>query len=573
MRRGLIVIALSLGVGIMLAGGFFTGHVVTEYRLPTYQFLQDRSRELAIFVKSARGELNSLMIERYSKEFQTTFLRLQGDGVRLPVERDGSGGGMTSFGDVVLVITHEGKIIAARSADDVDETRIEPPENGFEEYVKVSEMAEYEDYDHAPVFGRFRYNDLLFFETPDERGLAVSYTEFDGDAVCYRNAIATLDIEEGVSDIDQIEASPQDWDILYRSNPCLPLKRQLRAMEPHVAGGRMVFSPPSTIYTANSDYHWDGVSGPVAVSQRPDMDYGKMVAIDLETGNAHNISSGHRNIQGITLDREGQLWAVEHGVRGGDELNRIVEGNDYGWPLETLGTSYDGTPWEKAISYGHHDTFAPPTYAWLPSVAISGMTRIEGFDDSWDGDLLMGSLNNQSLHRIRIREDRVQFVEPIEVGKRLRHVHQHSDGRLVLWTDDHFLIFLTVSDNAGFSDLVDSYFEKQDYDAAQSRKVRDALDRCMQCHSFEPQAIAGAESNAPSLGNIYEQPIASSDYRDYTDALKDKQGRWNADNLEAFLTDPPAWAPGTSMLGVKIDDPFVVTELIGLLEEVTEAND
>ncbi|HSP56906.1 MAG TPA: PQQ-dependent sugar dehydrogenase [Halomonas sp.] len=480
---------------------------------------------------------------------------------------------MTSFGDDVVLVTYEGKIFSARSAEDVHETRIVPPDNGFDEYVRVSEMPEYEDYNHETVFGWFRYNDLLFFETSDRRGLAVSYTEFDGDAVCYRNAIATLDIDEDVSDINQVEAGPQDWDILYRSKPCLPLKRELRAMEPHVAGGRMVFSPPSTLYTANSDYHWDGVSGPVAVSQRPDMDYGKMVAIDLETGDARNISSGHRNIQGIALDREGQIWAVEHGQRGGDELNRIVEGNDYGWPSTTLGTSYDGTPWEQANSYGHHDSFDPPAFAWLPSVAISGMTRIEGFDDSWDGDLLMGSLKDQSLHRIRLREDRVEFVEPIEIGKRLRYVHQHSDGRLVLWTDDHYLIFLTVSDNAGFSDLVDSYFEKQDYDAAQSRKVRDALDSCMQCHSFESQAIAGAESNAPSLGNIYEQPIASSDYRDYSDALKDKQGRWTADNLEAFLTDPPAWAPGTSMQGVKIDDPFVVTELVGLLEEVTEAND
>jgi cytochrome c2 len=494
------------------------------------------------------------------------------DGVRVPVGREGNGGGMTSFGDAVLLVTHEGRIFSARSASDVRETAIKTPDSGFDDYVRVSEMAEYADYDHSDVFRRYRYNDLLFFETPTERKLAVSYTEFDSDAVCYRNAIATLSIDDAISDVDQLEATPEDWEILYRSEPCMPMKLHRRAIASHVAGGRMVFSPPSTIYTANGDYHWDGIRGPEPVAQRADMDYGKVVSIDLETGKARNISSGHRNIQGIALDREGQLWTVEHGPRGGDELNRIVEGNDYGWPLETLGTNYDGTPWSLAISYGHHDTFTAPTYAWLPSVAISGMTRVEGFDDSWDGDLLMGTLSGQSLHRIRIRDERVKFVEPIPVGKRLRHVHQHQDGRLVIWTDDHYLIFMTVSDNTFFNDFVDDYFEARGYDTEQSRKVSAALEGCMQCHSFEP-AVLGNNSESPNLSRVFGRSIASSDYPFYSNALRGKSGRWTSDNLEAFLADPQAWAPGTAMQGVKLDDPFVVSELVGLLEELAESHD
>lgn len=95
----------------------------------------------------------------------------------------------------------------------------------------------------------------------------------------------------------------------------------------------------------------------------------------------------------------------------------------------------------------------------------------------------------------------------------------------------------------------------------------------MQCHSFEPQSSGGAELSAPSLGNVYGKLIASSDYRHYSIALKEKQGRWTADTLEAFLTDPQAWAPGTAMQGIKIEDPFVVTELVGFIEEVSESNE
>ncbi|HSP59085.1 MAG TPA: PQQ-dependent sugar dehydrogenase [Halomonas sp.] len=574
MRKSLIIIVLSLTIVGMGMGAFFAGHVVSSYRLPSHQFLDERTLELVRFVRGVQGSLSSNEETLYSNEFQTTFLRLRADGIRLPVERSGAGGGMTSFGDTVLLVTHEGKIFASRAANDLRETNIKTPNNGFGEYARVSEMPEYEEYNHAPVFSRYRYNDLLYFETPSGRGLAVSYTEFDGAAACYRNAIASLPIEEEVSDIDQLAAEPQDWDILYRSEPCLPLKRERRAIEPHMAGGRMVFSPPFTLYTANGDYHWDGVRGPEAVAQRSDMDYGKVVSIDLETGDARNISSGHRNIQGITLDREGQLWTVEHGPRNGDELNRIVDGNDYGWPKETLGTSYDGTPWPMAISYGHHDTYTAPTFAWLPSVATSGMTRVEGFDDTWDGDLLIGGLNSQSLFRIRIRDNRAKFVEPIQIGKRLRHVHQHSDGRLVLWTDDHYLIYITVSDSNTFNDFVDRFIEQQDYDAGQSRRVRDALEGCMQCHSFEPMHIGGAEPNAPNLHQIFGQPIASSDYGFYSaTGLQNKSGRWTADNLEAFLADPEGWAPGTSMQGAGIKDPSVVTGVVSLLEEMSKDYD
>ncbi len=202
------------------------------------------------------------------------------------------------------------------------------------------------------------------------------------------------------------------------------------------------------------------------------------------------------------------------------------------------------------------------------------MTRVEGFDDSWDGDLLMGSLRGLSLHRIRIRNDYVQFVEPIHIGKRIRYVHQHTDGRIVLWTDDHYLIFLSAVDSGFFNEFVDRYFEERGYDAEQSKKVREALDGCTQCHSFEPNtgSIAG-DIETLNLSGVFGRSIASSDYRFYSPALSGKSGQWTSENLEAFLTDPQGWVPGTLMQGENIDDPFVVTEIVGLLEELAKADE
>ncbi|NOX83610.1 MAG: PQQ-dependent sugar dehydrogenase [Alphaproteobacteria bacterium] len=67
---------------------------------------------------------------------------------------------------------------------------------------------------------------------------------------------------------------------------------------------------------------------------------------------------------------------------GGDELNRIIDGGNYGWPLETLGTRYNGLPIPNTISYGRHDVYAAPVFAWLPSVAVSSLAVIDNFHES-----------------------------------------------------------------------------------------------------------------------------------------------------------------------------------------------
>jgi glucose/arabinose dehydrogenase len=146
-------------------------------------------------------------------------------------------------------------------------------------------------------------------------------------------------------------------------------------------------------------------------------------------------SYGHRNVQAATLDSRGQLWTVEHGARGGDELNNPQPGRNYGWPVITYGVDYSGA----RIGHG---TSAPgmeqPLYYWDPVIAPSGATfyAADAFPD-WRGDLFVGSLQPGRLVRLRLRDGRVVEEERyvIEPGERVRDVRQGPDGLLYLLTD------------------------------------------------------------------------------------------------------------------------------------------
>ncbi|MFC0267814.1 PQQ-dependent sugar dehydrogenase [Kushneria aurantia] len=148
-------------------------------------------------------------------------------------------------------------------------------------------------------------------------------------------------------------------------------------------------------------------------------------------------SYGHRNLQGLVVDNNDRIITHEHGPRGGDEINIITAGSNYGWPVTTHGLDYSGahiTPFET------YPGIQPPLYQWTPSIAPSGMTRYDGeLFPEWRGDLLVGSLVNREVHRIRLSDDHRQAedVEGLfgELEARIRDVRTGPDGALYLLTD------------------------------------------------------------------------------------------------------------------------------------------
>lgn len=147
-------------------------------------------------------------------------------------------------------------------------------------------------------------------------------------------------------------------------------------------------------------------------------------------------SYGHRNPQGMTESIDGkQIWAAEHGPRGGDELNLIKKGANFGWPKATFGINYNGTPITEHTSLpGMED----PVHHWTPSIAVAGINFYTGdLFPNWKGDLFVTSLGRQQLHRLRIADGVVTGDEIVLKGKgRIRDVATGSDGALYITLND-----------------------------------------------------------------------------------------------------------------------------------------
>jgi cytochrome c2 len=558
-RRVLLIVAAFVASALVLGCAFLAGYANRHAEKEPLELIRRLERLLP-----GRGRSRPVP-PRHRRHADSIFVRLQVEQGPVPVDRDGRGGGLTSFGDEVLLLTHEGRIFSASSWRDIEELEVETPDNGLAGYQRVSRTERYREFTHRPDW--LRYNDILHYRTGTGQGLALSYTEFDEENECYTTALAVLPLDSDVLSAEELSARREDWDVVYRTSPCLPLKRMSAAIEGHMAGGRIAFQEPGTLLLASGDYAWDGIYGPEKLAQAADNHYGKVMAVDLASRQARIVSIGHRNMQGIVVDGRGQPWVVEHGMRGGDELNRVVEGADYGWPAVTLGTKYNGLPHLADGTYGRHDGYTLPTFSWLPSVATSNITRIEGFHPSWDGDLLVSSLKTQSLFRVRIRDQRAIFSEQIQIGNRIRYAHQHTDGRLVLWTDERVLLFVTPSKRSAATTFVEAQLAKADYDDARRNRVQVALQDCMKCHSFE----RGVHANSPSLAGIFGAPIGATAFPRYSEGLSGRGGRWTREELTAFLADPGAFAPGTTMPDPGIEDPFVIQELVRLMEALAKA--
>jgi glucose/arabinose dehydrogenase len=229
----------------------------------------------------------------------------------------------------------------------------------------------------------------------------------------------------------------EDVQVLFRLEPKSDTRQHF--------GSRLVFDRAGYLYITLGD------RGEMERAQRPDDHAGSVIRlhddgrvpadnpfVDKPGWKPEKYTLGNRNMQGAALHpRTGELWTHEHGPQGGDEINVMRAGVNYGWPVITYGVNYGiGTQ----IGEGTHKAgMAQPLHYWVPSIAPSGMAFYSGDKfPRWRGDLFVGALRDQMLVRLRLDGEKVVNEERMLKGVlgRIRDVRQGPDGFLYLLTDE-----------------------------------------------------------------------------------------------------------------------------------------
>jgi glucose/arabinose dehydrogenase len=212
-------------------------------------------------------------------------------------------------------------------------------------------------------------------------------------------------------------------------------------------GSRLAFGPDGMLYATFGERSDASMR---RYAQQLDSHLGKIVRIRTDgsapadnpfvgqSGALPEIwSLGHRNIQAAAFDSDGRLWEIEHGPRGGDELNLVEKGKNYGWPVVSYGIEYSGRPLAGAVTA--RAGFEQPVYYWDPVIAPSGAQFYTGDAfPAWRGSLFVGGMVQKALVRLTLANNRVTGEEHLltDRSQRVRDVRQGPDGFLYIVTDE-----------------------------------------------------------------------------------------------------------------------------------------
>jgi glucose/arabinose dehydrogenase len=253
--------------------------------------------------------------------------------------------------------------------------------------------------------------------------------------------------------LDEAGNALHDVTVIYRGVPELP-EHNFSMKQ----GGRIAFAKDGTLFMSVGDRDGNRKADyDLQLAQKLDIDVGKIIHLTQDGSPAPDNpflnkpgvrpeiwAYGIRSPEGMTFAPDGTLWETEHGPRGGDELNRIQKGKNYGWPIITHGIDYPGGPIGDGITA--KEGLEQPVYYWDPVIAPSGLAAYHGkLFPAWNHSLLAGGLRGTGVYRLEIRNAKVVAEEPLltDLHTRIRDVRVGPDGAVYVLTEQKALLKLT----------------------------------------------------------------------------------------------------------------------------------
>jgi len=527
-------------------GFFFYGMISLEYKIFPYQYIM----AIKVYFKQQENQLQS------TETINTFFRRLLVKKVFIDEDLF-RGGGIATIDPYIFIITSKGKVLAYNQ----------------DTYSKVALAVE-----NVPM----NYDQLLNSDYPQKDDFKIAFFRVSG-IHAEKNGEGNIDLFVSNHFYDQqndciqhritkIELSPkgnslqseQSWNTIFTAKPCIELNPEhYVTVEPfvgHEGGGKIIEYNDSTLMVSVGEYGRNGLNKTESFSQDPNVPYGKIILVNKTSGKWSVFTEGMRNPLGLYKDQNGNIWETENGPRGGDELNIIQKGANYGWPDVSYGVWYDDSfEFNDNKPRGVHSGYIEPVYAWLNAVAPSNLTRIEGKKfDTWKGDLIIGTMKDKSLQRVRLSVDnRAVYLERIPLGHRVRDLLTLSDDTIALVTDDGFLIFIddggsslkTMSSNAkermSKMNLFDGFAEERS-GPQNHQTIKTAKDifvrNCANCHTLNQKNSIG-----PNLVNLFQRKVGDLNDFNYSSVLLNDDRKWSPPLLRTFLLEPESEFPNNQM--------------------------
>ncbi|WP_232831096.1 PQQ-dependent sugar dehydrogenase [Peristeroidobacter agariperforans] len=369
------------------------------------------------------------------------------------------------------------------------------------------------------------------------------------------------------------------------------VSRIFRAREemggPGHSSARMICLSDKTLLLAVPESHYYK-----RMAQRLDSHIGKLLRLNrdgsiptdnpfLRNSNAlpEIWSYGHRAPTGLYYDSDsGLLWEVEPGPRGGDELNLLKAGGNFGWAVASWGFEYNGGP---TAPQQVGPNIESPILVWTPSVTPSGLTRYRGTTyPAWNGDFFVGHLSGRALERLRIVDTNVISRETMLLGlkERIREVKVGPDNHIYLLTDNSNGRLLRLRPGQPSIEQLSRVAHKLEpvrtIESASSASPQEGpvdleqgkqafMELCSACHSLGTVIRGG--NIGPDLTAVYGRRAGTSSGYGYSEGMTSTSHVWDFLMLDLFLADPASFVRGTTMSVPPISDSSVRRQIIEFL--------